>query len=255
MTRGVRNALPAPEPAVSHGGVGMGAPLTRTAGDIGAATLVPIAGAAIRVLVADHQAIVRGGFRQFTASEPDISVAAEASSGTQAVALVRERAYDVVLLDIGIPDRDGIDTLRAIRNVRPGQAVLMLSDRADGASAINLLRAGASGCLSKGAEPAEMVRAIRTVARGHRYLPEYVADALAARLDKPDARPPHEALSQREFQIFRKLAKGQLPTAIAGELHLSVKTVSTYRARVLEKLKLANNAELTCYALRNGLIE
>jgi two-component system, NarL family, invasion response regulator UvrY len=210
---------------------------------------------AIRVLVADRHAIVRSGFRQFAAAAADISVAGEASNGAQTLALVRERAYDVVLLDIELTDRDSIDTLRAIRHVRPDQPVLMLAGRTDSACAVNLLRAGASGCLSKGAEPAEMVRAVRLVARGHCYLPESVADVLAARLDRPDVRPVHEALSQREFQIFCKLARGQVPTAIADELHLSVKTVSTYRARVLEKMKLSNNADLTRYALRHGLIE
>jgi DNA-binding NarL/FixJ family response regulator len=133
--------------------------------------------------------------------------------------------------------------------------VLILSGYPESQYAINLLRAGANGYLNKDCEPDEIVRAIRAVARGHRYLSEAVADTLADNLDKPAAGRPHEALSEREFQIFCKLAAGRIPTQIAEELHLSVKTVSTYRARVLEKMRLANNADLTYYAIKNGLIE
>jgi two-component system invasion response regulator UvrY len=160
-----------------------------------------------------------------------------------------------VLLDIAMPVKNGIDTLRVIKLVRPEQGVLILSGYPESQYAINLLRAGANGYLNKDCEPDEIVRAIRAVARGHRYLSEAVADTLADNLDKPAAARPHEALSEREFQIFCKLAAGQIPTQIAEELHLSVKTVSTYRARVLEKMRLANNADLTYYAIKNGLIE
>ncbi|MFM0344550.1 MULTISPECIES: response regulator [unclassified Paraburkholderia] len=209
----------------------------------------------IRVLIADDHAIVRGGFRQFVADEPDMCVAAEAATGDETISLVREQAFDVVLLDIAMPDKNGIDTLRVIKQVRPEQGVLILSGYPESQYAINLLRAGANGYLNKDCEPEEIVRAIRAVARGHRYLSEAVADTLADNLDKPAAGRPHEALSEREFQIFCKLAAGQIPTEIAEELHLSVKTVSTYRARVLEKMRLANNADLTYYAIKNGLIE
>jgi two-component system invasion response regulator UvrY len=209
----------------------------------------------IRVLIADDHAIVRGGFRQFVADEPDMCVAAEAATGDETISLVREQAFDVVLLDIAMPDKNGIDTLRVIKQVRPEQGVLILSGYPESQYAINLLRAGANGYLNKDCEPDEIVRAIRAVARGHRYLSEAVADTLADNLDKPAAGRPHEALSEREFQIFCKLAAGRIPTQIAEELHLSVKTVSTYRARVLEKMRLANNADLTYYAIKNGLIE
>jgi DNA-binding NarL/FixJ family response regulator len=205
----------------------------------------------IRVLIADDHAIVRSGFRQFVADEPDMEVAAEAATGDETIALVRQQAFDVVLLDIAMPDKNGIDTLRVIKQIRPEQGVLMLSGFPESQYAINLLRAGANGYLNKDAAPDEIVRAIRTVARGHRYLSEFIADAL----EKPAADRPHEALSEREFQIFCKLAGGRIPTEIAEELHLSVKTVSTYRARVLEKMRLSNNADLTYYAIKNGLIE
>jgi two-component system, NarL family, invasion response regulator UvrY len=209
----------------------------------------------IRVLIADDHAIVRSGFRQFVADEHDMEVAAEASTGDEAIALVREQAFDVVLLDIAMPDKNGVDTLRVIKQIRPQQNVLMLSGFPESQYAINLLKAGANGYLNKDAAPDEIVRAIRTVSRGHRYLSEFVADALADKLDKPAAERPHELLSEREFQIFCKLAGGQIPTEIADELHLSVKTVSTYRARVLEKMRLSNNADLTYYAIKNGLID
>ncbi|KND58395.1 DNA-binding response regulator, LuxR family [Candidatus Burkholderia verschuerenii] len=185
----------------------------------------------IRVLIADDHAIVRSGFRQFVADEPDMEVAAEAATGDETIALVREQAFDVVLLDIAMPDKNGVDTLRVIKQIRPKQNVLMLSGFPESQYAINLLKAGANGYLNKDAAPEEIVRAIRTVSRGHRYLSEFIADALAGKLDKPAAERPHEMLSEREFQIFCKLAGGRIPTEIAEELHLSVKTVSTYRAR------------------------
>ena len=209
----------------------------------------------IRVLIVDDHAIVRGGFRQFVADEPDMCVAAEASTGDETIRLVREQAFDVVMLDIAMPDKNGVDTLRVIKQVRPGQNVLILSGFPESQYAINLLRAGASGYLNKDCEPEDIIRAIRAVARGHRYLSETVVDALADGLDRSDAGKPHEQLSGREFQIFCKLAAGQIPTDIADELHLSVKTVSTYRSRVLEKMRLANNADLTYYAIKNGLIQ
>jgi two-component system invasion response regulator UvrY len=209
----------------------------------------------IRVLIADDHAIVRSGFRLFVADEPDMEVAAEAATGNEAIAQVRAQAFDVVLLDIAMPDKNGIDTLRIIRQLRPQLGVLMLSGYPESQYAISLLRAGASGFIGKDAAPEEIVRAIRTVARGHRYLSQTVADALARKLDRPAGELPHETLSEREFQVFCKLAAGRLPTEIADELNLSVKTVSTYRARILEKMTFSNNADLTYYALKNGLIE
>lgn len=209
----------------------------------------------IRVLIADDHAIVRSGFKEFVADEPDMEVAAEAANGEQTIALVREQRFDVVLLDIAMPDKNGIDTLRVIKQIRPDQGVLMLSGYPESQYALNLLRAGASGYISKDAAPDEIVRAIRTVARGHRYLSESAADALAQKLTQPDHDMPHEALSEREFQVFCKLAAGQLPTEIADHLNLSVKTVSTYRTRVLEKMGMTSNADLTYYAVKNGLLE
>ena len=210
----------------------------------------------IRVLIADDHAIVRSGFRQFVADEPDMEVAAEASTGDETIALVREQAFDVVLLDIAMPDKNGIDTLRVIKQIRPEQGVLMLSGYPESQYAINLLRAGANGYLNKDCG-----------ARRNRARDPY--GGARASLSCPNSSPTRsptssknplpsgrtKRLSEREFQIFCKLAGGQIPTEIAEELHLSVKTVSTYRARVLEKMRLANNADLTYYAIKNGLIE
>lgn len=211
----------------------------------------------IRILVADDHRIVRAGIAQFIADEADMVVAAEAASGDEVLALVRRESFDVVLLDISMPDKSGIDTLRILRQSQPDLPVLMLSGYPEEHYAVNLLRAGASGYIAKDADPAEMIRAIRVVARGKRYLSETAAELVSAELTRPEgsARPLHETLSVREFQIFRKLAAGQSPTAIGEELHLSVKTVSTYRARVLEKMNLQNNADLTYYAVKHGLLE
>ncbi|VVE44624.1 response regulator [Pandoraea terrigena] len=208
----------------------------------------------IKILIADDHAIVRTGFKQFIADESDMEVLGEAASGDEVIRAVRETAFDVVLLDIAMPDKNGIDTLRVIKQLRPAQRVLFLSTYPEAQYAVNLLRAGANGYLMKDAAPDEIIRAIRTVARGHRYVSEGTADLLAQKLDQPGDEPIHEQLSEREFQVFCKLAQGRTPTEIAEELHLSVKTVSTYRARVLEKMHLKTNADLTLYALKNGLI-
>ncbi len=189
----------------------------------------------IRVLISDDHAIDRGGFRQLVADEPDMCVAAEASTGDETIGLVREQAFDVVLLDIAMPDKSGVDTLRVIKQMRPEQGVLILSGYPESQYAINLLRAGANGYLNKECEPDEIIRAIRAVARGHRYLSEAIADTLASQLDKPSAGQPHEALSEREFQIFCRLATGQIPTADCCPrtwlLTSSTRTTRSLRAR------------------------
>ncbi len=211
----------------------------------------------IRLLIADDHQIVRAGLAQFIALHGDILLAAEAATGDEVISLVRAQEFDLVLMDISMPDKNGIDTLRIIRQIRPELPVLMLSGYPEEHYAVNLLRAGASGYVAKDASPDEMIRAIRVVARGKRYLSETAADLVSAELARPEgsARALHETLSQREFQIFRKLAIGQSATEIGKELHLSVKTVSTYRIRVLEKLNLKTNADLTYYAIKNALLD
>ena len=211
----------------------------------------------IRVLIADDHQIVRAGLIQFIDEHGDIKVVAEASSGDEVIRLVRDNALDVVVLDISMPHKNGIDTLHALRRTHPQLPVLMLSGFAEKHYAVNLLRAGASGYVAKDAPPSEIIRAIRTVARGKRFLSETAADLVAEELTRPEGSQQalHEALSARELQIFRKLAAGQSATLIGEELHLSVKTVSTYRSRVMEKMNLKTNADLTYYAIKNALLE
>ena len=207
-----------------------------------------------RILLVDDHQIVRAGLAQFIVEQGDLTVAAEAASGDEAIRLIRQSDFDVVMLDISMPDKNGIDTLRIIKQLKPELHVLVLSGYPETHYAVNMLRAGANGYLSKDAPPEEMIRAIRIVARGRRYLSEAAADLVSEQLQRPTEKKMHEMLSEREFQIFRKLAAGQSPTAIADELNLSVKTISTYRFRVLEKMALKTNADLTYYAIKNDLL-
>ncbi|HQU49079.1 MAG TPA: response regulator transcription factor [Casimicrobiaceae bacterium] len=209
----------------------------------------------IRILIADDHAIVRAGLRQFIADQTDMSVAGEAATGAETVSLVRAEPYDVVLLDISMPDRNGVDTLKQLKQIRPEMPVLMLSAHAEEQYAVNLLRAGAAGYVGKDSASAQLVSAIRTVARGRKYVSPDLAQQLADGLAGDGDEPLHARLSQREFQIFCKLAAGMPVSKIANELFLSVKTVSTYRSRVLEKMGMKTNADLTYYAIKNRLIE
>jgi DNA-binding NarL/FixJ family response regulator len=208
-----------------------------------------------RILLVDDHDIVRAGLAQYIAEHDDLTVAAEAANGDEAISLVGQADFDVVVLDISMPDKNGIDTLRVIRQIKPGIRVLVLSGFPETHYAINMLRAGSNGYVCKDSEADEIIRAIRTVAHGRQYLSEAAADLASHQLKRPSEKMLHETLSEREFQIFRKLAAGQNPTSIAHELKLSVKTVSTYRARVLEKMGLKNNADLTYYAVKNALLD
>ncbi|MGH8802180.1 MAG: response regulator [Casimicrobiaceae bacterium] len=209
----------------------------------------------IRILIADDHAIVRAGLRQFIADQPDMEVTGEAASGRETVTAVRDGRFDVVLLDISMPDRNGIDTLRLLRHLHPELPVLMLSAYGEEQYAVNLLRAGAAGYVSKDAASTQLVSAIRTVAQGRKYVSSSLAQILADGVSGDADRPLHAELSQREFQIFCKIAAGAAVSKIADELNLSVKTVSTYRTRILDKMALKSNADLTYYAIKNGLIE
>ena len=209
----------------------------------------------IRILIADDHAIVRAGLKQFIADQPDMQVAGEAATGSEAIQLVRASEFDVVLLDISMPDKNGIDTLRLLRHVKPDLPVLMLSAYGEDQYAVNLLRAGAAGYLNKEAASTQLVGAIRTVVQGRKYVSPSLAQILADGVSGDGEKPLHAELSQREFQIFCKLAAGAAVSKIADELNLSVKTVSTYRTRILEKMAMKSNADLTYYAIKNGLIE
>ena len=209
----------------------------------------------IKVLIADDHAILRRGLKQILAETEDMTVAGEAENSQQALQLVREREWDVVLLDISMPDRNGVDTLKQLKQIRPEMPVLMLSAHAEEQYAVNLLRAGAAGYVSKETASTQLVQAIRTVTRGRKYVSPDLAQVLADGVTGQGDAPLHASLSQREFQIFCKLAGGMPVSKIAAELFLSVKTVSTYRSRVLEKMAMKTNADLTYYAIKNRLIE
>ena len=209
----------------------------------------------IRVAIVDDHAIVRSGLRQYLAEHVDLRVTGEAINGREALELARGGEVDVMLMDISMPDQSGVDALAAIKARFPDLAVLILSGFPETHYATTLLRQGASGYLNKECDPEEIVNAIRTVARGRRYISAAVAELLAEGVSGGADRPAHEALSERELQVFLRLAKGETIGHMAESMFLSVKTVSTYRTRVLEKLKLASNSDLTYYALKNGLIQ
>ena len=209
----------------------------------------------IRIAIVDDHALVRAGLRQFFADQIDFAVVAEAATGREAMDSVRKAEVDVLVLDSGMPGQSGVDTLAAIRARAPDLPVLILSGYAEEHYATTLLRQGASGYLNKDCDPEEIVRAIRTVARGRRYITADVAERLAEGLRAGSDVPLHEQLSERELQVFLRLAKGETVGRIAEGMSLSVKTVSTYRTRVMEKMHLDSNSDLTYYALKNGLIQ
>lgn len=209
----------------------------------------------IRVGLVDDHAIVRTGLRQVLSDHVDLRVTGEASNGREALELVRKGEVDVLLLDISMQGESGVDALQAIKARFPDLPVLILSGFPEANYATTLLRQGASGYLNKECDPDEIANAIRVVSRGRRYISPAVAELLADGLAGGGERPPHELLSERELQVFLRLARGEAVGAMAQSLFLSVKTVSTYRTRVLDKLKLSSNSELTYYAIKNGLIE
>lgn len=205
------------------------------------------------VLIVDDHAVVRGGLRQFLTDTGDFRISGEAATGQEALALVQEGGWDVVLLDIGLPDLNGLEVLKRIKRLRPDLPVLIFSMHSEDEFAISALNAGASGYLNKDSPPGQILTAIRTVAGGARYLSANLADKLLAGLQPGNRQLPHEALSPREMQVLVLLSKGSSLTRIGETLHLSAKTVSTYRARILEKLGLASNADLVRYVLEHRL--
>jgi two-component system invasion response regulator UvrY len=210
----------------------------------------------IRVLIADDHAILRRGLRQIIAETADLAVVGEAGNSAETLKFVREQSCDVVLLDISMPDRNGIETLKLIRKEKPRISVLMLSMHPENQYALRALRSGAAGYLNKQSAPMQLVHAVREVARGRKFLTPQVAEELADNLARGDEQQQdHHALSNREFQTMCLIASGNTATEIADQLSLSVKTISAYRARILEKLGLRSNAEITHYAIKNGLVD
>jgi two-component system, NarL family, invasion response regulator UvrY len=210
----------------------------------------------IRVLICDDHMIVRQGIRQSLAEAADIAVVAEAADGPLALRQLREGSIDVLLLDIALPGRDGLDVLRQVRAEHPKLPVLVLSTYPDRQYAVRSLKLGASGYLNKSADSEQITAAVRRVARGRRFITATVAELLAAALGpaggSDDERPLHELLSHRELQVFGQLAQGRSVGEIAKDLSLSSNTVSTYRARILEKTGTRNDVELALYAMRQG---
>jgi DNA-binding NarL/FixJ family response regulator len=209
----------------------------------------------IRVVIVDDHAIVRTGLRQFLSEHVDLRVTGEASDGKEVLELLRQGEVDVILMDLSMPGHGGVDALAAVKARAPDLPVLILSGFPEAHYATALLRQGASGYLNKECDPEEIVSAIRTVVRGRRYITPAVAELLADNLSGDADKPLHETLSERELQVFLRLARGETVGHIADSMSLSVKTVSTYRTRVMEKMKLASNSDLTYYALKNGLIQ
>ena len=211
---------------------------------------------AIRVLLADDHRIVREGLKQVLADAPEIEVSAEATSGAEALAAVQARggppALQVVLLDIAMPDGDGLDVLQQLHKNWPQLPVLMLSTYPERQYAVRCIKLGAAGYLNKGADPDDMIAAVRKVAGGGRYVTPATAEALASAVGGSSSRVGHEALSHREYQVFRLLTTGHNVGEIGAHLQLAPNTVSTYRARILEKTGTKNDVELALYAERHA---
>jgi two-component system, NarL family, invasion response regulator UvrY len=210
-----------------------------------------------RVLIADDHAVCRAGYRQFLVAEPTITEVGEAATGNETLDLLRQQEWDLLLMDIHMPDRTGLDVLKHVVNSYPDVRVLIMSGLPEEHYARIALRAGASGYFSKGDSAEEFLKAVRTVLTGRHYISASLAELLVEdlRSARTKEHEPHIGLSSREFQIFFKLASGMAPSTIAEELSLSVKTISTYRSRVMQKLGMNTNADLSAYAMRHGIIQ
>jgi DNA-binding NarL/FixJ family response regulator len=208
----------------------------------------------IRVIICDDHALIRRGIRDTLSDADDIEVVGEAGDYGELRTLLRSHGCDVLVLDINMPGRSGLDVLHVLKDEGATLKVLVVSMYPEDQYAIRALRAGAYGYVNKGGDPAVLVQAVRTVAQGRKYVTPDIAQMLVESLTTPEVQNPHEKLSDRELQTLVMIASGKRLSDIATELTLSPKTVSVYRARVLEKLSLANNSELTVYAIRNGLV-
>lgn len=209
----------------------------------------------LRILIADDHAVVRQGLKQIVGGEPDMQVTGEAANAKELLALVRKEPCDVVVLDIHMPGVSGLDALKELRQDCPHLPVLVLSMHPEDQVAVRTLKMGASGYLTKESVPEELIKAIRKVVSGGRYVSPTLAERLASELGTRTDRPPHEYLSSREYQVLCMIGSGKSVNHIAAELNLSIKTVSTYRTRILQKLQVKSTADLIAYAIRNQLID
>ncbi len=209
----------------------------------------------LSILIADDHAVVREGLKQILAELDDSVAIAEASNGQEVLEKIHQSRFDIILLDISMPGQNGLEILKQIKSEKPEISILILSMYPEEQYAIRALKAGASGYLTKESAPQELIQAIQRIASGRKYITPSLAEKLAYDFDKDYEKPLHESLSDREFQVMRLLAKGDSVKEIGVELFLSIKTVSTYRTRILEKMELNNNAEIIHYAIRNKLID
>jgi DNA-binding NarL/FixJ family response regulator len=208
----------------------------------------------LKILIADDHSIVRAGLKQVLADTPDMTVTDEAGSTEEAIRKALDGDFDVVVLDISMPGRGGVEVLKQIKSQKPKLPVLVLSMHPEEQYALRVLKAGAAGYLTKESVTEELIDAIRKVSKGMKYVSSHMAQEIAFALDSDTERPIHEALSDREFQVLCMIASGKPAREIAEELSLSVKTVSTYRSRILEKMRMKSSAELTNYAIKNDLV-
>jgi len=209
----------------------------------------------IKILIADDHPVVRKGLKEIIEETPDMVVGGEASNGQEALEKVRKCDFDIVVLDISMPGISGLDILKQLKSEKPELSILVLSMHPEEQYAVRVLRAGASGYLTKERAPDELIAAIRKASKGGKYISSALAEKLAFDLEIDAERPLHETLSDREYEVMCMIASGKTLKEIAEELFLSVKTISTYRSRILEKMRMNSNAKLTHYAIKNGLVE
>lgn len=208
-----------------------------------------------RILIADDHAVVRRGLKQIVEEAKDMVIAGEAANSHEVISQIEAKRFDVLVLDITMPGRSGLDILKDVKQVRPQLPVLILSMHSEDQFAARVLKAGASGYLPKESAPEELVKAIRKVISGGKYISTDQAEKLISHFDSTRHEAPHEALSNREFEVLRRIASGRTVSQVAEEMKLSVKTISTYRTRILEKMNMSTSAELTHYAIRSGLVD
>jgi two-component system invasion response regulator UvrY len=208
----------------------------------------------IRILIADDHPIVREGYKKILMSQPDMDVTGEAGNGQEVLDLIQKKDFDLILLDISMPGRSGLEILKELKSQKPHLPVMILSIYPEEQYAVRAFRDGASGYLTKASTPKELISAIRKVSQGGRYVTEALAEKLTYFLHGDVDKAPHEKLSDREYQVMLLIASGKTVTQAAEELCLSVKTISTYRRHILEKMQFSTNAEITMYAIQNKLL-
>jgi DNA-binding NarL/FixJ family response regulator len=209
----------------------------------------------MKILIADDHAVVREGLKQILSESPDMVVTAEASTGPEVLEEIGKDDFDLVVLDIAMPGRGGLDILKEIKNKKPRLPVLILSMYPEDQYAVRVLKAGASGYMTKESAPAELIKAIKQISKGKKYVSPSLAEKLALDLEITTGRPLHESLSDREYQVMCMIASGKTLKEISEQLSLSIKTISTYRSRILEKMNMKSNAELTHHAIKNRLVD